>query len=1295
MKLLKRPKPLFKGERVVAVDPPFATHVSERWNRRINYYTGRTLTHTALNIEQHHNATHLSLYGGQLSAGVVQGLELSLELSHENVESISVPIEEQRYLIQSGAGVTCKGEDISLSQPMLINVHKLPVIGQLATDTSPPRGIGVVVLRPIIADSAAGFDDEDPCEIDPANDAFEDWQVVDGFRAAWYSWPGDWPTPLPPFFKRLRNRLAYIIYEQERKANGAPLPWERVGVPLALVNILPNGRVDFIDRYAVVRQGGIPNPRQSLIANNGTPFLWQARLLGLSAHMQELRDQGLELKQLLKHFQYLPPVGVLPPDIMDFSNNQSALFPSQYTVEAAPIPLEQFEIAVEAAASAEPFDLFTPDRIKLLVPVVQQFYEPRLLKREAVDPIFKQTIQELLDELGGELGRRQELRGMAASVLGAMDKDLIPEYPAEDPLAVPGEKVNDNYTIGKQHDDTALEEVNSLYEWLDDNSPLSEAELGQITPDNLGTESFSGVQQLLDDLQNKIDVSNHKIDFGFLRVQTDIYRIRQMMLGNVEATRLATSPILANIAQGLSSHATQENLKEYFKGIASAPVFKTDVASGGGADSSGGSSGSGGSLGSAPVYKMMNVDTSDLRFAKPVEELQIEAGGVSRGETNYSAMAALPGGYITQPSLETRFGYAGQAGFSLYQPSVEDVESQSPIVGESLEFRSTSVAERITDPPAPEARSYAVASKAAVYSDLTDLPINIDGIEVPMSGSETAVLTSAKYDEWRKNLKPAQVEAKVLKDRIQQSTVDVVIYLGPFTDAERKTLGELEAHLRSSLNQLVGVNKRALNTAGLSGAILSGLYDPHPSDGDEGAFLSVGVSALESTVSTLRKVERRINGYKQAVVKCRKSLIALKKIAGLWRVDITDSQDKLREHRHDVTIARALLQEEQARVSAINARRKEILQNHVSFIGYMRPRTISLRKDMPAIQIHGEFKDPVPACLKRDVAGPDELQEMVNLFRDVPLKWLPYSSMFLLKLDSYHLITTVFSSAKQKAVLQMQSNLQLSVSTTTQSQQSHSKYGKAINNLVNAHQQSTMSFTRNKAALNLQVLQKMSWKEVSVKAQDELSLQDLIESGKGQSGLAQRASRELENIQDVAVCLYARMADVAPAQRLLWADLLSEFDEFVSLKNLEVLPQWDQLDFELRRDLQRLNQWLFSRIDEQIPDVVSLMNDLVRVSILLASHAPVSSIINGHLPEPVRGKIGDVIKLAIDKGLVRIGMQVGIFTGVSMTVQGVVEDLNADEVSVKVTRAKEPTYHLQSGSRAQFYQANRVLNLLL
>ena len=1282
MKLVKQPESLFKGERVIAVDPPFATYVSERWSRRINYYTGRTLTHTALNIEQHNHSSHLSLYGGQLSAGVVQGLQLSLE-------DETADIEAQRYLIQPGRGVSRNGEDINLSQPMLINVQQLPVVGQAVTDTAPPRGVGIVVLQAIVANSAGEFDAADPCEIDPHNDAFEDWQIVDGLRAVWYPWPDGWAMPLPYTSPRLRNRLAYIIYRQEQQARGMPLPWEQLGVPLALVNIAANGKVSFIDRYAVVRQGGVPNPRQSLIDTAGNDFLWQARLSGLSAHLQELRDQGLELKQALTYFQYIPPVGVLPPDIIDFTDHQTNLFPGHYSVDAVPVPLEQFELVIAAAASAQPFDLFVPERLQVLVPVPQKFFEPRLLMQETVAEVFATTINELLLELGGELGRRQALRNMAASVAGAIDRDSIPDYPEVDPQAVPGEVSNDNYSLDKKYNDIAREEVAALYDWLTENSPLTSDETNKINPKVLGSEDFIGLKPLIDELQLKIDTSNHKIDFGFLRVQTDIYRIRQMMLGNVEATRLATSPVLANIAQGLSSNATQQNLADYFASISKSGEY-TSVQT---ADID--------TAGAAPVHEaaasaaadnesekiaMLRVNTAEMAFAKP-------AGIKDSGRTKkYYDVKGLIGTSNEEPlyafaDQPKNFLYRPQ----VYQPSAEDVEFQSPIVGESLEFRSTTVAERIAEPPAPEARSYAVASKAAVYSDLTELPINIEGIEVPMSGSESAVMTLEDYNAWFKMLSAGDAEIAVLTPRTKMTNGDVVISLVPFSNNERALLGDTEAHLRRNLNLLVGANKRSLNTPGLSGLILSGFYDPHPQDGDEGAFLSVGISALESTVSTLRKVELRINGYKQAVSRCRKALLKLQRLAGNWQLEINDSQDKLREHRHDVTIARALLQEETIRVNGINLRRKEILNNQVSFIGYMRPRTVSLRKDMPAIQLHGEFTDPLPACLQQDVAGPNELQDMMKLFRDIPLKWLPHTKNILFKLDTYPLIKSVFAFARQKAVIQMQSSSSFSPGVTAAAAQTSSKYGQAVYNLMSAQQRSKRTFIENKAVLNLQLLDNLSWQEVSVKAQDELSLQDLIESGKGKSGIAQSAARELENIQDVAVCLYARCADVAPAQRLLWADLLSEFDEPFSLKSLESLPQWDQLDFDLRRDLQRLNQWLFSRIDANIPDAVNLMNDLVRICILLASHAPVSTIINGRLKESVTGKVGDFIKLIIDKGMVRIGMQVGIFNDQSMAVQGVVEDLSDDEATVKVTQARDAAYQLKTGAVAQFYQSSNMV----
>jgi hypothetical protein len=104
------------------------------------------------------------------------------------------------------------------------------------------------------------------------------------------------------------------------------------------------------------------------------------------------------------------------------------------------------------------------------------------------------------------------------------------------------------------------------------------------------------------------------------------------------------------------------------------------------------------------------------------------------------------------------------------------------------------------------------------------------------------------------------------------------------------------------------------------------------------------------------------------------------------------------------------------------------------------------------------------------------------------------------------------------------------------------------------------------------------------------------------------------------------------------------------------------------------------------------MNDLVRVCILLASHAPVSSIISGHVPRPTVGKTGDVIDLNLDKGRIRIGMQVAVYSGSRMAVQGVVEDLSSAAVRVKVTQSSQRNgqFNLEQGARAQFYAAPSV-----
>jgi hypothetical protein len=1300
---LTRPKSILKGERVIAIEPTPSTHISERWNRRLNYYTGRTLTHTALNIEQQHHSGHLSMYGRQLSPGTVYGLELSYDTidtspssateteAGASMVSNAVVIPELESVpglpgetppegavwelhVSPGLGLTVDGEDVSLPRPLITAVHKIPVQGPLSNGPSETaRGLGIVVLAPIVADSAGPQDDTDPCEIDPSNDAFEDWQLVDGCRLAWYHWPVD-SIPLPTAGNRFRNELVYRIFEREQQLEGQPLPWEAEGVPLAVAYINQNGAVTMIDRYAVVRQGGAPRTFTSTMAGTGDPFLWQARIQALSAHIRDLGDQGQTIDSAIHYFRYLPPVGFLPKAVVNLKTFAARFFLSHYDLQAVPVPLEQLEVALEESAALRPYDLFIPDQVKILVPVPQDLYEPRLLKQEPVDPVFAGTINELMAELGAELGRRQELRGMGVTVAAAIDPALIPEYPDPDPEAVPGEAValppaeESGDETPQTQAEFATEAVQALYDWLDDNSPLSDAELAKINPDDMTADTFIGVQPFIAELEERINAANDKIDFGFLRLQTDIYRVRQIMLGATEATRLATSPVLASIAKGETNYATQENLKTYFDAVKLQDIKAKAAA----AAITGGGSGSISGGGTGKNISMVFDDQAikdiaiigDIGKGITIERSGAAAGLLVSGETDLKAVTGA---------------------------SSQEIFEKDPIIGEAREFRTTTIAERVAQPPAPEAKSFAVATKASVLGGFAELGIKLDDIDVTVAGTDTAILTKEKFNDLLAKADITANEKTVLQGRSRAAGDNVALYLGAFTAEEITLLGDRENNLRQVLNSLVGQNKGKLTTAGLSGLVMAGWLDPDPADGDEAAFISRGVTALESTAAILRKVEGRVNSYQKAAAKCRETLTALGQIFTKWETDLKAVDDKIAEYRHDVTVARSLLEEEQARVDAINARRAKILEDHVGFLAYMRPRSTSLRLDAPVLALHGIYTDPVPACLKRDAEAPDELQDMLDLFRDIPLKWLPYARQLVLKLDRPEILKNAFYYARQKAKLRaVQPFGSASAQIVAAASAAAGKYGQTISKVVTAYRQTTFSFVQQRSLLDLQRLDKLSWKEAGVQAQEDLSLADLIEGGRGRSGLAQQATLELAHLEDVAVCLYGRCGSIAPAVRLRWADKISVFDESINLQNLDVLPEWNLLDFEMRRDLQRLTDWLFSRIDPKVPDAAALMNDLVRVCILLASHAPVSSIINGHVPEAATGRVGDIIDLALDKGRVRVGMQVAVFSGLDVAVQGIVEDLSATAARVKVTQSKQATFQIEQGAKARFFSAGNA-----
>src|SRR5262249_1183109 len=76
-----------------------------------------------------------------------------------------------------------------------------------------------------------------------------------------------------------------------------------------------------------------------------------------------------------------------------------------------------------------------------------------------------------------------------------------------------------------------------------------------------------GVSGFISYVQQKANAADDTVDFGFLRARTDIYRVRQFMLGTDSATRLSTSPALAEIAQGTSAAATQDELSTFLQRV--------------------------------------------------------------------------------------------------------------------------------------------------------------------------------------------------------------------------------------------------------------------------------------------------------------------------------------------------------------------------------------------------------------------------------------------------------------------------------------------------------------------------------------------------------------------------------------------------------------------------------------------------------------------------------------------------------------------------------------------------------
>ena len=725
----------------------------------------------------------------------------------------------------------------------------------------------------------------------------------------------------------------------------------------------------------------------------------------------------------------------------------------------------------------------------------------------------------------------------------------------------------------------------------------------------------NGIQHFIDRVNAKLNDANDLLDLAFLTAQTDIYRYRQNVLNTTDASRLAVSPILANIASGDTAAATAQNIRDYLNsiqtpapptavsGTVSAVMPPTTAPSPGGAQSF--------------AFRNTSPASRPTFLASPRVSI-LPTPVISRIPVQETAARALV------PAVSTTFVPLSPQEVAQVPVLPIDITQQSPIVGAQLNLRTLTIAERLAPSPAQEAMFYSVGNRVAVLQLLTDLDLTIDDLPI-------------------------------LVDNLPSGTAPFVVAdLRPNADPNRTSL----------LFNLV--NTPQITTP------------PADANPDESTLFSTGVHVLEQNTQLLRAIEARIQQYQDFLTLAAAALSRVQSNMSSAQSLLTQLRNDLTQSRQDMTYVQALFADEQTRVANVIAQRASVLNQYVTFVAYVRPRTVDVGVEAPSRQlVPANVASPVPACLKQSVAIPPELREIVSLLREAPVRWFPPILSQLPKLERPPLLQDLAVSTQARAALALQMPAPVS-----SAESATGVFAAAISNIFSANQQTIRSFQTARANFNTSTLVNQSWSAQVTTLGIVAAVGDLLSAAAVHPEITSAASRSLQQISSVATCLYTRVGQALPVDRLEWANFLNAGT--VSLRNLAVLPGWTTQSYVDRQQMQLLVDWLYQQIDNNDSTAVSLMNDLIATAILLASQAPVDDIIAGAVALRTTPVIGSPIRLTLPSDRVAHGMSVQLYSGGNLAARAVVSDIDGSGVNATVTDIYQPNVALEANDVAHF-----------
>jgi hypothetical protein len=756
-----------------------------------------------------------------------------------------------------------------------------------------------------------------------------------------------------------------------------------------------------------------------------------------------------------------------------------------------------------------------------------------------------------------------------------------------------------------------------------------------------------GVNSYIDDLQARLKATNDAIDVGFVRARSDIYRVRQFMLGADSASRLVTSPALADLARrdegarvtsvGISDFIKKSKLEttgEYtFTTTATAikqtaPTTNRDNFNAVKAEIN---------VMPAPVMATFVPMPQMFMMAKPAASPRlfdvsaVAAASAAKGITAVNAPApSITRSFDKQPvaasvstelvatGLRTIQPEAPVASLSmlrgatlprtlgvaqitplLFDYATKDIRAQRPAPG--LVERTLSVAERLTPPPSVQALEYAVASKAAVIQTLQGLRqlnngrpngVALDGIFVPGYAFKKGTTNDADLD------KPPPTIDQLIDDLTKKT--------GLFIDVD-----DVREKLKSQTAK-------------------------HESD-----YFTAAVQAIDNAIALMRLVEDRVTLFERLLEEARElqstTLSNMAQAAAQLRLIDTEVE----ESRHDLSTAQSLFEEEETRISELNTRRKAILANNVTMIAYRRVRETDHRRFAPTLKLGSGLEETaMAACRREHPDTPSEVSDYVALFRDAPVKYFPRIAAEVKRIDKAEAAAKALERARQQAMLE-QARQAAEMQFQVQQMQMISAmplFLQSAHKMQITQRQALVARRIRMTNLDGAAIPRLSLAQVHQEFGEHATLSDAADGTHNAPQLVQMATALLADFTGVAACLHAEFAETPAAIRLEWAETLSQFDGEVDLQSLASLPRWGQVDRDQRRRLQSLASWFYTRIDRDNPKAMALISNLVRITLLLAAHAPVRRLIPARLIGENPARIGTRLMLDVDIRNIRKGM---------------------------------------------------------